>query len=68
MSLTNLRSQKSILCIRSYPSKNIKGKSLSKVFYKLMMKVLYNSSELIIAQTESVKSDLIKRFKIKEKR
>ena len=66
--LTNLRSQKSTLCIRSYPSENIKGKSLSNVFYKLIMKFLYNSSELIIAQTESMKNDLINKFKIKKKK
>ena len=56
--LTNLRSQKSILCIRSYPSENMKGNSLTKFVYRLTMKVFYNSSNLIIAQTDSMK----KRF------
>ena len=66
--LTNLRSQKSILCIRSYPSENMKGNSLTKFVYRLTMKVFYNKSNLIIAQTDSMKSDLINRFKIKGKK
>jgi glycosyltransferase involved in cell wall biosynthesis len=66
--LTNIRSQKSILCVRCYPSELLKGKSLIKLFYKLTMKVFYNKSELIIAQTVSIKNDLIKRFRFKEKK
>ncbi len=66
--LTNIKSQKSILCVRCHPSELMQGRSLIKLFYKLTMKVFYNKSELIIAQTESIKNDLIKTFKIKEKK
>jgi len=66
--LTAIRAQKSILCIRCYPSELMNGKSLIKLIYKLTIRVFYNKSDMIIAQTESIKIDLIRNFNIKEKK
>jgi glycosyltransferase involved in cell wall biosynthesis len=56
---------KVIVSVRNYRSKEIKNEGTLGVCYKLLLKLLYNKADLVIAVSQGIKQDLITNFNIK---
>lgn len=56
--------EKTIITVHSYQSSERKG--IKGFIYKILIKLLYNHADAVVAVSQMIKDDLVKNFKIKE--